>query len=114
MNTFIRYEGFVVIAANRQYSFSVNASSEEPRHFTVSIPPESFVSALLHFQDGPSISFQRLKVELDQETPDRPAQTHLIISGHDIEDYLVIQHPKKAAKKKRLPPYAAAEGISGF
>lgn len=111
MNLFIRYEGFVVVATSRLYNFSVGTGSDKPRHFTVSIPPESFVSAHLKFQDGPSISLQRLKEELGLEAEDYPAKTQLTISGPDIESYLLTQHPQKAAKKKRLPPYAATHAI---
>jgi len=103
--------GFTVEGTNRVYSFSVNGSSDGPRQFTVGILSESFVTARLKFQDGPSISFQRLKGELDQETQDCLAKTHLTISGHDIEDYLVTQHPKKAANKKRIASSAPAHAI---
>lgn len=103
MSILIRYEGFVIVATNRIYNFSVNGTSDEPRQFTVGIPSESFVPAQLKFQDGPAISFQRLKEEIDQESLECPARAQLTISGHDIEDYLVTQHPKKKLTRKRQP-----------
>ena len=101
MSILIRYEGFVVVTTNRIYNFSVNGTSEEPRQFTVGIPSESFVAPQLKFQDGPAISFHRLKEEIDHESLECPARRQLTISGHDIEEYLITQHPKKVQKRKR-------------
>jgi hypothetical protein len=109
MSILIRYEGFVVVATDRFYNFSVNGASDEPRQFTVGISSKSFVKAQLKFQDGPAISFHRLKVEIDRESLDCPANAQLSISGHDIEDYLVTQHPKKVLKRKRDASDAAAK-----
>ena len=113
-NTAIHYEGFAVVATNRLYNFSVGGTSvggtsDEPRKFTVEINPSSFFTTQLKFQDGPSISMQRLKREIEQESPTSPAQAHLTISGQDVEDYLIAQFPKKAAKKR----FHAAAGASG-
>ena len=112
MTKLIQYEGFVVLATNRVYNFSVNDTVDGPRKFTVEIPPESFISAQflsaqLKFQDGPSISLLRLKREIEQESPERPAKSHLTISGQDVEDYLTTQSPHKAVKK-RLSSYTPA------
>lgn len=99
-NTAIHYEGFAVVAANRLYNFSVDGTSDEPRKFTVEIKPTSFVATQLKFQDGPSISMQRLKREIEQESDTSPAKAHLTISGQDVEDYLTAQFPKKTTKKR--------------
>ena len=107
MSMFIKYMGFTVVATDRFYNFSVNGASDEPRKFIVGIPSTSFVRAQLKFQDGPAISFQRLKEEIDRESSDCPAQPQLTISGHDIEDYLVTQHPKKVQKRRREASDAA-------
>jgi hypothetical protein len=108
MSTLIRYEGFVVVATDRFYNFSVSGASDEPRQFTVGISCESFVRAQLKFQDGPAISFHRLKEEIDRESLECPAKTQLNIRGIDIEVYLVTQHPKKGLKKKRPASESAA------
>ncbi|MBI2817482.1 MAG: hypothetical protein HYX72_11135 [Acidobacteria bacterium] len=108
-NTAIHYEGFAVVATNRLYNFSVDGTSDERRKFTVQIEPASFFTTRLKFQDGPAISMQRLKREIEQESPDSPAKAHLTISGQDVEDYLVAQFPKKATKK-RFHAAAVASG----
>jgi hypothetical protein len=109
MSILIRYEGFIVVATDRFYNFSVSGASEEPRQFIVGISSRSFVKAQLKFQDGPAICFHRLKVEIDRESLDCPANAQMTISGQDIEDYLVTQHPRKVLKKKRAASGAAAE-----
>jgi hypothetical protein len=106
---FIKYTGFTVVATDRYYNFSVGCDSDEPRKFIVGIPSTSFVRAQLKYQDGPGISFRRLKVEIDQESSECPAKTQLTISGLDIEDYLVTQHPKKGLKRKRGASEVAAQ-----
>ena len=112
MSIFIKYTGFTVVATDRFYNFSVSGASEGPRQFIVGIPSTSFVRAQLKYQDGPAISFQRLKEEIDRESSVCPAKPQLTISGHDIEDYLVTQHPKKAANRKRMSSNAPADAIS--
>jgi hypothetical protein len=109
MSILIRYEGFVTEATDRFYNFSVNGTSDELRQFTVGIPSESFCTAQLKFQDGPAISFQRLREEIDHESLESPAKAQLTISGHNIEDYLVAQHPKKVQKRKRQTSAPAAD-----
>jgi len=104
-NTAIHYEGFTVVAANRLYSFSVNDASDGPRKFTVEIQPSSFLSSQLKFQDGPAISLLRLKREIELESPTSPAKAHLTISVQDIEAYMTINSPKKAAR--RVPQHTA-------
>ncbi len=102
-NTAIHYEGFTVVATNRLYSFSVNDASVEPRWFTVEITPSSFLPTQLKFQDGPAISLQRLKREIEQESPTSPAKAHLTINGQDVADYLIRQSPKKITRKRSDP-----------
>jgi hypothetical protein len=102
MNVLIRFEGFVVAGSDRVYNFSVGNATDGPRQFTVGIPFLSFAPAQLKFQDGPPISLQRVREELDQEAEDSPAKNDLTITGHDIEAYLAEQRPHKAVKKKRV------------
>jgi hypothetical protein len=102
-NTAIHYEGFTVVATNRLYVFSVDDASVEPRRFIVEITPSSFLPTRLKFQDGPAISLQRVKREIEQESPASPAKAHITISGQDVADYLVRQSPKKGARKRSDP-----------
>ena len=94
MNLPVQYEGFVVSAASRVYTFLVTDALQQGRQFTVKIAAESFRSTPLKFQDGPAISYERIKQELAGEPP---VKVQLEISAADIEDYLKRHYPRRRA-----------------
>ena len=100
MAVVIRYEGYIVASASRIYNFQVFDAPDETRQFNVKVPSESFRPPFLKFQDGPSISFERLKQEIDGETQESHAKAQLNIGVPDILEYLERHHPAKAHKKK--------------
>ena len=104
---YIQYVGFNVAASSRTYNFHVIGPPEEAREFAVKVPSELFRPALLKFQDGPPIAFERVKQELDGETQESHAEAHLNIAELDIHQYLERHHPRKAPKKRpaiQIPP----------
>ncbi|OFW09043.1 MAG: hypothetical protein A3G20_04010 [Acidobacteria bacterium RIFCSPLOWO2_12_FULL_59_11] len=98
MNVLIQYEGFIVAGNSRVYNFHVIDTPGESRQFTVTVLSGSFRPTSLKFQYGPSISFERLKQELDGETQELHAQVHLDIEEQDIRGYLERHYPRKAHK----------------
>ena len=92
MNLPVQYEGFVVSAVSRVYTFLVTDALRQGQQFTVTIATESFRSTQLRFQDGPAISYERIKQELSGEVP---AKVQLEISTDDIEEYLRRHYPRK-------------------
>ena len=96
----IQYEGFIVVGASRIYQFSVTGALAGPGQYSVGVSLESFHSTPLRFQDGPPISFQRLKQELDQETEALHSDLRLDIGGNDIQEYLERQYPRKRASER--------------
>ena len=100
MSISIRFEGFVVARTSRTYNFEVIDALGESRQFIVKVPSESFRPAFLTFQDGPAISFERLKFEIDGETQESHAKAQLNIGEPDIQEYLERHHPRKIRKKK--------------
>lgn len=98
MDILIQYEGFVVLGASRVYSFLVVDALRGSRQFTVHVPQASFSRlTALKFQDGPQLSFQRLKQELDSETEQSRLETHLSINigERDVQDYIDRHAPRK-------------------
>lgn len=95
----IQYEGCVVSTASRTYNFRVIDSPGQSRQFSVNVASELFRSALLKFQDGPPITFERLKLEIDGETPELHAKAHLHIAETDIHEYLERHYPRKDRKR---------------
>lgn len=91
----IQYCGFVAGATARIYAFRVIDTIEATREFTVRVRLAAFSPPALRFQDGPEISFTRLKRELGGETRESPANPHLRIEEPDIREYLLEHHPRK-------------------
>jgi hypothetical protein len=98
MKTLVQMEGFTVSGTARTYSFQVVDEAGESRHFRVLVPLESFRATPLKFQDGPLITRERLQQELDLETEELQAKTHLAICELDIQAYMARHYPPKARK----------------
>ena len=49
----------------------------------------------MKLQDGPGICFERLRHELERETPELRTKSHLRIGEQDVQEYLARQHPQK-------------------
>ncbi len=84
---YIQYVGFNVAACSRIYNFHV-INAKEVREFTVEVQSEALRSARLKVQDGPDISFTRLKQKLQAETEASRVEAHLSIGERDIQEYL--------------------------
>ncbi len=75
--------------------------------FTVQIESQTSRWASLKLQDGPGICFERLRLELERETPELCAEPPLRIGEQDVQEYLARQHPQKKAfrhKSERADP----------
>ena len=84
----IQYEGVDVSVTSRTYNFLVIDAPGQSRHFRVRVSAELFRATALQFQDGPPISFERLQREIDAETSESHAGSHLSIAETDIQEYL--------------------------
>jgi hypothetical protein len=68
------------------------------REFTVEVQNDAFRSPPFRIQDGAGICFARLKLELDRETSEAPAEHHLSITPSDIQEYVEKTYPKPVKK----------------
>jgi hypothetical protein len=75
--------------------------TREAREFTVEIESKTSRWSSLKLQDGPSICFERLRQELERETPELCAQSHLRIGEQDVQEYLARQNPHKKASGQK-------------
>jgi hypothetical protein len=91
----IQFAGYDIEANSRIYNFDVVDSPRESREFTVAIESKTSRWGSLKLQDGPGICFERLRHELEQETPELRTKSHLRIGENDIQEYLARQRPKK-------------------
>ncbi len=109
---YIQYVGFNVAASSRIYNFDVLDTREEAREFTVKVQSEAFRPARLKAQDGPGICFERLEQELEGETQESRAESHLHIGEQDIEEYLE-QHYLRQPLVKKTASYGFAVEPTG-
>jgi hypothetical protein len=91
----IQFAGYESGTQSRIYNFDVMNPPEAARKFTVEIESDASRWGILKFQDGPSICFDRLRRELEGETPGLNTKPHLRIEERDVQEYLARQHPKK-------------------
>jgi len=91
----IQYEGLVVAQASRDYNFLVIDTLRESRQFTVKVPLDLFRSTSLLYQDGPSLCFEILQKELDSETQESLAKSHLNIGEQDLREYMERHYQRK-------------------
>jgi hypothetical protein len=103
----IQFEGCTISTASRTYNFLVTDAPGQSRSFSVRVPSELFSGALLKFQDGPPISFERLQQEIGGETPELQAKANLNIGETDIQEYLDRHYPRKERKRGPTPRPAA-------
>jgi len=89
----VQYIGFKVKSMVREYSFTVRASEDEQRTFTLVITNEAFCSRRARYQDAPDICSQKLHRELATHE-NHPPQTHFRISDAELEDYRSAHAPR--------------------
>jgi hypothetical protein len=106
MNMLVQSDGIIVSTTSRTYNFRVIDAPGESRQFSVEVSLDSFQATPLKFQDGPLITRERLVQELDRETEELPAETHMRIGNPDILQYLERHYPPKT--RKWTPPTKAA------
>ena len=95
---YIQYRGFSIEATSRVYAYHVLDPPQGSREFTVGVQTDAFRFSSLKIQDGPGMCYARLKQELDRETDDSPADTHLHITQYDIQVYTEKTYPKPVKK----------------
>ena len=99
----IQFEGVDVSVTSRTYNFLVIDAPGQSRHFRVRVSAELFRATALQFQDGPPISFERLQRQIDAETSESHAGSHLSIAETDIQEYMKRHYPPKDRKRGPAP-----------
>jgi hypothetical protein len=95
---YIQYRGFSIDATSRVYAYHVLDPPQGSREFTVDVQTAAFRLSPLKIQDGPALCYARLRQELDRETDESPADTHLRINQYDIQIYIEKTYPKPVKK----------------
>ncbi len=109
---YIQYVGFNVAASSRVYNFDV-LDPKEAREFSVEVQTEAFRPGGLKLQDGPGISFTRLKQELQGETQEARVRAHLSIGERDIQEYMEQHYPRKPLGRRARVYQGSSSRMSG-
>jgi hypothetical protein len=89
---FIQFARYDIEANSRVYKFDVFYPPRKAREFSVEIESQTPPGSSLKLQDGPSICFDRLRHDLERETPGLCAESRLHIGEQDIREYMARHH----------------------
>ena len=96
--TFLEYVGCQITAEGREYRLRSHVGATS-REFTVGIGRDCFTSGRARFQDGPEISYDKLRRELSS-TDDGPAETHFTISEEELAAFRAARTPAPRGRAK--------------
>ena len=105
----IQYVGFEVLAGGREYSFRVTAQDEADRIFTVTINQAGFLLGGLKYQEGPDISYRKLRSMLAAEHTDSPMGLRQLVTESDISGYAVVGSGSAKTRKRTEEQRMAAQ-----
>jgi hypothetical protein len=91
----LRYIGFKLQARGRDYSYQAVGPKDETREFVLTISNHAFLARQIPYQDGADICYQKLRKELDAETPELRLKPHLTISDQELDAYRQKYRPTK-------------------
>lgn len=83
----LTYTGFSVVAAGREYSFSLSKIDNPIRYFTVVIANAIFRPGLLKFQEGPEVCYGKLAAALVDEPSAAPVSDRLFVTEAEASQY---------------------------
>ncbi|MGE5327244.1 MAG: hypothetical protein ACM3NO_09420 [Deltaproteobacteria bacterium] len=91
----IQYLGFQLKPQGRDYLYLVVNQKTEKREFTFTISNQSFVQKRMPYQDAADLCYQKLRRELDLETPEQPVPSHSTLTNQELQEYLEKHRPPK-------------------
>ena len=93
--TQIQYLGFQLKPRGRDYLYLVLSKNTENREFTLTISNQSFVQKHMPYQDAAGVCYEKLRKDLDVETPEKPLPSHATLSDRELDEYLEKHRPIK-------------------
>jgi hypothetical protein len=105
----IQYLGFNVLAGGREYNFLVTVQDEADRTFTVTINQAGFLLGGLKYQEGPDISYRKLRGMLAVEHTDSPPGLRQLVTESDISGYAVMGSGSAKTRKRTEEQRMAAQ-----
>jgi hypothetical protein len=83
----LRYVGVFPQAGHREYRFHIGNDDSETRNVSLTIDDRLFGTNKLMFQEAPDLCYQKLLMEMCDETRAVPIHTHTAVTETDIQSY---------------------------
>ncbi len=94
----LRYVGVFPQTGYREYRFRIEKEAAEVRNVVLTIEDDQFGTNGLLFQEAPDLCYQRLLMDLRNETTETPLLSRATVTAVDIDSYRE-SHPAGKARK---------------
>jgi len=95
----LRYLGVSPKNSFREYSFSIEDKDKQIRMIVLTIDNGFFREHDLMFQEAPDLCYQKMLMDLSNETSDSPLCRRARVTGSDIANYRG-SHPRAKVRKR--------------
>ena len=95
----LRYVGVFPQNGHREYRFNIERDETRVKHVVMTIDNELFSPQRLMFQEAPDLCYQKLLLDLQNESENAPIRSRVTVTDGDVDSYR-DSHPK--AKMRRL------------
>jgi hypothetical protein len=103
----LRYLGVYPQVGRREYRFHLGNEGSEIRNVSLTIDDHLFGTSKLMFQEAPDLCYQKLLMEICNETRDVPILSHAAVTETDIQLYR-DNHPTVKMRKSSARNLASA------
>ncbi len=83
----LRYLGVIPNECCREYGFRVEDKDKTIRQIVLTIDNDFFQEHQLMFQEAPDLCYQKVLMDLSNETSDTPLRSRMTVTGIDIAKY---------------------------
>ena len=96
----LRYLGMIPQGGHREYGFRVEDKERGIRQVVLTIDDKVFLGRQLMFQEAPDLCYQKMLMDLGNETADTPIGNRVHVTASDVAYYRDC-HPN--AKQRNRP-----------
>ena len=95
----LRYLGVIPKSKYREYGFRVEDKDKNIRQVVLTIDNDFFHDHHLMFQEAPDLCYQKMLMDLSNETADAPLSDRVPVTGIDIANYRGL-HPTTKGRSR--------------
>jgi hypothetical protein len=94
----LRYVGVFPQTGYREYRFNVEKENADIREVILTIADGLFLTNRLMFQEAPDLCYQKMLMDLRNESKETPICSHGVVTAMDIDSYRE-SHPATKTRK---------------